>query len=602
MSDPTATTPDMGLPWGGFIPLCWTLAGVLLSSVAVFGLILSFRWRKLNKTTEDFVTARGRVPTWRLAWSFFAGAVGAWVIASPSSYASFAGMIGLVFYSLSSGLPFLLIAFVGPVIQRKLPNVCSLSEFMGWRYGIYVQIFVGLVTLLNMSIALLVEYTTVATLFEVYLGSVGWPIVVVIGLLTISYTTVGGLLVSIATDQVQGISTFFLMMLTGIYLAVTFRYPLPPIPDTIAGTTVYGYSAIFVMPVSLFTATVFSEAMWQRAWAAESSRKLKIGASFGAAAVILVVFISGLCGWLAAWAGLLDSYPNANLYMFYGLKNSVNLVTGTINNWIGVLVLLLAAIMSEGAVDSLQNGLLAAFSSFFKVVIHLINTFNPGRFPEDYRIPLTITRLSVLILNIPLIALGAIGASNDWAVLDFFLITNMICCTVAVPVLVGLSEFLHPYYGGASFLISWFMSFFLTSLYGVNECWGDTLQFSEELFVWQCQPTGASGAASFRAGMAYTWYRNGYRWEYFAVAFGTSVGSVLLLVGINAVLIKVFKVKTADREVFGFVAAATSKKHLEASTTKSTFKTKNAGSMSSEEGNEKNRSSSEEHESKETQT
>lgn len=35
----------------------------------------------------------------------------------------------------------------------------------------------------------------------------------------------------------------------------------------LAGTNKIGYSSIFVMPASLFTATVFSEAMWQRAWA-----------------------------------------------------------------------------------------------------------------------------------------------------------------------------------------------------------------------------------------------------------------------------------------------------------------------------------------------
>ncbi len=40
----------------------------------------------------------------------------------------------------------------------------------------------------------------------------------------------------------------------------------------LAGTNKPGYSSIFVMPASLFTATVFSEAMWQRAWAS-SDRK-----------------------------------------------------------------------------------------------------------------------------------------------------------------------------------------------------------------------------------------------------------------------------------------------------------------------------------------
>lgn len=40
-----------------------------------------------------------------------------------------------------------------------------------------------------------------------------------------------------------------------------------PMGFCLAGTNKPGYSSIFVMPASLFTATVFSEAMWQRAWA-----------------------------------------------------------------------------------------------------------------------------------------------------------------------------------------------------------------------------------------------------------------------------------------------------------------------------------------------
>lgn len=37
-----------------------------------------------NKDTEGFVTARGTQSVWRIAWSFYAGAVGSWVIVTPS--------------------------------------------------------------------------------------------------------------------------------------------------------------------------------------------------------------------------------------------------------------------------------------------------------------------------------------------------------------------------------------------------------------------------------------------------------------------------------------------------------------------------------------
>jgi hypothetical protein len=55
----------------------------------------------------------------RIGWSFFAGAVGAWVIASPASYATYAGLLGLVFYSLAAGLPFIMVAFAGEKIRVR---------------------------------------------------------------------------------------------------------------------------------------------------------------------------------------------------------------------------------------------------------------------------------------------------------------------------------------------------------------------------------------------------------------------------------------------------------------------------------------------------
>ena len=58
-----------------------------------------------GKATENFITARKSQGKWRIGWSFFAGSMGAWVIVSPASYASYAGLLGLCFYSFAAGMP-----------------------------------------------------------------------------------------------------------------------------------------------------------------------------------------------------------------------------------------------------------------------------------------------------------------------------------------------------------------------------------------------------------------------------------------------------------------------------------------------------------------
>jgi len=42
-------------------------------------------------TPEFFLTARNSVGTFRIAWSFYAAAMGSWTLFSPASYANTAG-------------------------------------------------------------------------------------------------------------------------------------------------------------------------------------------------------------------------------------------------------------------------------------------------------------------------------------------------------------------------------------------------------------------------------------------------------------------------------------------------------------------------------
>ena len=57
--------------------------------------------------------------------------------------------------------------------------------------------------LFNMGIALTAEFTAIGDLFEFVIGSERWPIVVIIGVVSMIYTSWGGLYVSIITDQWQ---------------------------------------------------------------------------------------------------------------------------------------------------------------------------------------------------------------------------------------------------------------------------------------------------------------------------------------------------------------------------------------------------------------
>eukprot|EP00960_Hanusia_phi_P059443 764166-Hanusia_phi.AAC.1 len=271
-----------------------------------------------------------------------------------------------------------------------------------------------------MSIFMLAEFTTVGGLFRDFVGSVSYPIIIVVAVLTTIYTIYGGLLVSIVTDQIQGVISVILTIVVTIYVAATFRRDLPANFGTyepLLGPNLSGYSSIFTMPISLAAATVFNEGMWQRVWAAEDHNALKRGGIIACVAIVFVVFIFGFGGLLAVWGGLVDyTYTNPNLYFFQLFKTDTSAPNAHVENFIEVLVLVLAAVMNESAIDSLQNGLAATISSHFL----------RGK-------PLMWARACVLVINIIIVPF----ALANYSVLSIFLLGNMLGVCWFAPVIMG---------------------------------------------------------------------------------------------------------------------------------------------------------------------
>lgn len=226
------------------------------------------------------------------------------------------------------------------------------------------------------------------SLFADYIGSEAWIIVLMLGVLSLSYTAVGGLVISIVTDQIQGIASVLLFSICIVYVAATFRYPLPQpppcdedpfcisgcnevssvatlplmplVPQTphtscspcpgLASMLQTGLGSIFAMPISLACGVLFSEAPFQRVWASRSPRVVWTAAAMSSAAIIVGVTFAGLCGLLAAWAELIPDWVSPNLYFFYALKGSIN-EQGMVANWIGVVSRVSPAVRARGGVQ-----------------------------------------------------------------------------------------------------------------------------------------------------------------------------------------------------------------------------------------------------------
>lgn len=127
--------------------------------------------------------------TCSLPYYALTGAVGAWVITSPPQFGAFTGILGLIVYAVTSGLPIIMIAAFGAKLQERFPHILSASDFTRARFGPVSQLLIILLTIFNMSIALMAEYVSMGILFRNFLGSVSYGIIIFYGILTILYVS-----------------------------------------------------------------------------------------------------------------------------------------------------------------------------------------------------------------------------------------------------------------------------------------------------------------------------------------------------------------------------------------------------------------------------
>jgi SSS family solute:Na+ symporter len=532
-------------PWfagNEFAVLATALSTVTIVAFGALALLLALRERRARGGAgakhvadegEFYFTARGSKSKWLIAWSFYASAVGSWVIAAVPDFAFYGGILGLFWYAVAAGLPLVLIGLWGNKVQAMFPKVLSLSDFCRLRFGRATLSLCVLLTLFNMSIASSAEYTTISSLLSdfVGLGSYDVLVVLLLGVVTLTYTTAGGLSVSILTDRVQGVFSMCLFWAVVIYLLATWRVPggvyQPAAMEAagdgelkqqlLTGYGTMGKSAVFTMPLSLTTATVFSEAMWQRVWAAESPASARFGSVVGALLIFVVVFGIGFTGTLGGWAYGSSMYGvNANVRLFYVLspyQQAVNETTGAvipgygqsafsgaINSGIAVLVMIFAVTMSESALDSMQNGIAASLNGAIAPCLSHHHARRVGQ-------------LLTVLLNVPMIVVGLLKLP----VISLFLVANMVCTSAAFPVVLGFVDLpiLQTYLNDAVPPLSFLLS--LSSLVG----YAASNLPNEELGY----PT-----RDFASAVSLAFYGNMYAWDYFAVAFGASVGWTALLV------------------------------------------------------------------------
>jgi len=293
---------------------------LMLGTLAGFGYI---GWQAATEKELDsdaYLSARGTQNWLRIGLSLFASGMGIWLLFSPAEVGYYGGFWDVLGYSLSAATPFLLLAYVGPMIRRKLPDGVTLADFVRMRIGRRMQVYVGIISVLYMFTFLFAEFLAIGKAMELLAGMKPLYPILLVAAVTAAYTSYGGLPASLRTDRVQGwlvlwLLVALLLILFGADIGTMLEQAKAHTPEDLEWDWAHGsisdmnkasFLSGLALIVAITSAEMFSQGNWQRAYASEDEDALKKGACFAAVLVLPLMFIMGFLGTVVAGQGAVE--------------------------------------------------------------------------------------------------------------------------------------------------------------------------------------------------------------------------------------------------------------------------------------------------------
>ena len=235
--------------------------------------------------------------------------MGIWILFGPSEVGYYGGFYDVFGYALSSATPFLLLAYLGPVIRNLTPQGVTLADFVRQKMGRPMQLYVGIISIIYMFTFMFAEYIAIGRAVE-FLSGIDFLIpIVLVAIVTTFYTVMGGLPVSIKTDRIQ---SFFILWLV---VCVVFFIINEGFGNTLVDSKAYNpedawsigsisdystFEAGLALVLAITAAEMFSQGNWQRTWASEDNEALRKGAFLASGLCFVAVLLFGFLGTVAA--------------------------------------------------------------------------------------------------------------------------------------------------------------------------------------------------------------------------------------------------------------------------------------------------------------
>ena len=399
--------------------------GLMLATLGFFGYVGYQAATEKELDTDEYLSARGTQSWQKIGLSLFASSMGIWILFGPSENGYYGGFWDVVGYAVSASTPFILLAYVGPMVREKLPDGVTLADYVRMRIGRPMQIYVGVISVIYMFTFLFAEFTAIGKAMKVLSDMNPLIPMIAVGAVTVGYTAYGGLPASLRTDRIQAwvvlwlvIALLLILFAGDLSKLISDAKAYNPVDDLSIGSMSYmdSFKSGLALVLAITAAEMFSQGNWQRAWASEDNEALKKGSLLAAGLVLPLVFIMGVLGTVAAAQGAAKE-PSA---AFFILLEDVHILVIA-----GFVVLGIALVCSS--VDTLQNAVSASIN----------------RDLADGKMDLKQARI-VTMAMIPLAIYLATGPTiggftfNAMSVFGIFLFADLLAAATVLPVLLTL--------------------------------------------------------------------------------------------------------------------------------------------------------------------
>ena len=391
---------------------------LLLGTLAFFGYVGYTAAAERDMDSDTYLSARGSQGWVRIGLSLFASGMGVWILFGPSEVGYYGGFWDVVGYALSSATPFMLLAYVGPLIRERLPDGVTLADYVSKRLGRPMQVYVGLISVLYMFTFLFAEFTAIGKGMDILTGMEPMVPMVAVAIVTAAYTAYGGLPASLQTDRFQA---WMILWLVIALLLIIFgadsgqliddARAYNPEDDWSIGSMSHmdSFKSGLALVVAITAAEMFSQGNWQRAWASEDDEALRKGALMASALVLPLVFVMGFLGTVVAGRG---AAADPSAAFFYLIEDSGSLL-------IAAFIVLAVALVCSSA-DTLQNAIVASLA----------------RDLSDGRMELSQARAATIAV-IP-VAIYFASTTDALSVFRIFLFADLLAAATIAPVLLTL--------------------------------------------------------------------------------------------------------------------------------------------------------------------